>query len=78
MPLNMSVKAQDHNVRLVAKVAAVAAGGALVGALTAGIGLIPYLAIVGMTGAAGGGAIFFQSYSRPIGSRLIVAADTYE
>lgn len=50
----------------------------MVGALTAGIGLIPYMAIVGITAAAGGGAIFFQSHSRPMGSRLIVAADTRE
>jgi hypothetical protein len=49
----------------------------VVGALTAGIGLIPYMAVVGIV-AAGGGAVFFQSYSRPQGSRLIIAADTMD
>lgn len=35
------------------------------------------MAVVGIV-AAGGGAVFFQSYTRPQGSRLILGADTME
>lgn len=57
------------------KVAAVAVGGVVVGALTAGIGLVPYITVVGITAVASGGAVAYQ-YRRPSDSRLILAAET--
>jgi hypothetical protein len=68
-------QAHDVNVSIGAKVAAVAVGGVIVGALTAGIGLVPYLTVVGITAAASGGAVAF-SFRRPLDSRLIMAAET--
>lgn len=68
-------KAHDANVRLGVKVAAVAVGGVIVGALTAGIGLVPYITVVGITAVAGGGAVALQ-YKRPSDSRLILACET--
>lgn len=64
-------QAHDNNVSIGAKVAAVAVGGVVVGALTAGIGLIPYLTVVGITAAASGGAVAF-TFRRPMDSRLIM------
>lgn len=64
----------DSSVSMGAKVAAVAVGGVVVGALTAGIGLVPYFTIVGITAAASGGAMAF-SFRRPMDSRLIMACD---
>jgi hypothetical protein len=69
--------ARDNNVSLGAKVAAVAVGGVVVGALTAGIGLIPYITVVGITAVAGGGAVAWQ-WRRPLDSRLIMACDTMQ
>lgn len=69
--------ARDNNVSLGAKVAAIAVGGVVVGALTAGIGLIPYITVVGITAVAGGGAVAWQ-WRRPLDSRLIMACDTME
>ena len=46
-------KAHDQNIKLGYTIAAVAVGGAVIGALTAGIGLIPYITVVGITAAAG-------------------------
>ena len=69
--------ARDSNVSLGAKVAAVAVGGVVVGALTAGIGLIPYITVVGITAVAGGGAVAWQ-WKKPLDSRLIMACDTME
>ncbi len=57
------------------KVAAVAVGGVVVGALTMGIGLIPYVTVVGLTAVAGGGAVALQ-YIKPPDSRMIVACET--
>ena len=69
--------ARDNNVSLGAKVAAVAVGGVVVGALTAGIGLIPYITVVGITAVAGGGAVAWQ-WRRPLDSRLIMACDSMQ
>lgn len=46
----------DNNLSIGMKVAAVAVGGVVVGALTAGIGLVPYIAVVGAAAVASGGA----------------------
>jgi len=66
---------QDNNVSMGVKVAAVAVGGVVVGALTAGIGLVPYITVVGLTAVASGGAVALQ-YKRPSDSRLVLACDT--
>eukprot|EP01038_Epipyxis_sp_PR26KG_P008164 gene8164-11049_t len=72
-------QAHDSNVKLGVTVAAVAVGGVVIGALTAGIGLMPYLTVVGITAVAGGGAAAFQmQWRRPSDSRLIMACDTME
>lgn len=71
----------DNNVNTGVKVAAVAAGGVLIGALTAGIGLIPYLTVVAVTAAAGGAGVVYTmkfQHKRPADSRLILAAETLE
>jgi hypothetical protein len=65
----------DKNVSLGVKVAAVAVGGVLVGALTAGIGLVPYITVVGITAVAGGGMVAYN-YRRPFDSRLIIACES--
>lgn len=65
---------QDASISLGYKIAAAAVGGVLVGALTAGIGLVPYAAIVGMAAAASGGAVVLQ-YRKPSDSRLILASE---
>jgi hypothetical protein len=66
---------QDASISLGYKIAAAAVGGILVGALTAGIGLVPYAAIVGMAAAASGGAVVLQ-YRKPSDSRLILASES--
>jgi len=66
--------AHDKNVSLGVKVAAVAVGGVVIGALTAGIGLIPYITVVGITAVVGGGAVL--AVRKPSDSRLILAAET--
>lgn len=68
---------RDHNISLGAKVAAVTVGGVIVGALTAGIGLLPYIAVVGVATVAGGGAVVYN-WRKPFDSRLILACDTME
>lgn len=65
---------QDANLNMGMKVAAVTVGGVVVGALTAGIGLVPYMAVVGLVAAASGGAVALQ-YRRPLDSRLILASE---
>jgi len=57
------------------KVAAVAVGGVVVGALTAGIGLVPYITIVGLTAVAGASGVAY-SYKKPADSRLILACES--
>ena len=69
-------QAYDQNVGIGAKIAAVAVGGVVVGAFTAGIGLIPYLTVVGITAVASGGAVAMQYRRRPEDSRLIMAFDS--
>jgi hypothetical protein len=69
--------AQDSHLSMGMKVAAVAVGGVVVGALTAGIGLVPYITVVGITAVASGGAVAYQ-YRRPSDSRLILGADTVQ
>lgn len=69
--------ARDQSYSLGVKVAAVAVGGVLVGALTAGIGLVPYITVVGITAAAGGGAVALH-WRKPLDSRLILACETME
>lgn len=68
---------EDASLNLGVRVAAVTVGGVVVGALTAGIGLVPYMAVVGIVAAASGGAVAFQ-YRRPSDSRLILASDDLE
>jgi hypothetical protein len=69
-------QAHDSNVSLGVKVAALAVGGAVIGALTAGIGLAPYMTIIGISAVAGGGAVAVQWRGRPQDSRVIMAFDT--
>jgi tRNA A37 threonylcarbamoyladenosine synthetase subunit TsaC/SUA5/YrdC len=57
------------------KIAAVAVGGVVVGALTAGIGLVPYITVVGLTAVAGGAEVLY-SYKRPSNSRLILSCES--
>jgi len=72
-----SHQAHDNSISLGVKVAAVAVGGALVGALTAGIGLVPYLTVVGLTAVASGGAAASAlQWKKPPDSRLIVAFES--
>ena len=59
------------------KVAALAVGGVVVGALTAGVGLVPYITVVGISAVAGGGAVALR-FRRPSDSRLILATDTMQ
>lgn len=69
----------DNNVNTGIKVAAVAVGGVVIGALTAGIGLIPYLTVVGVTAAAGGAGVMYSykfQHKRPADSRLILACES--
>lgn len=58
------------------KVAAVAVGGVVVGALTAGVGLLAGMMVVGM-GAAGGGAAVALSSGDSKERTLILATDSY-
>lgn len=43
-----------------------------------GIGLVPYLTVVGVTAAASGGAVAMQWHRRPADSRIIFACDRME
>lgn len=58
------------------KVAAVAVGGVVVGALTAGVGLLAGMVVVGM-GAAGGGAAMALSSGEGKERSLVLASDSY-
>ena len=59
------------------KVAALSLGGVVIGALTAGVGLVPYITVVGLAAVAGGGAVALQ-FRKPSDSRLILAADSMQ
>ena len=50
-------------------------GGVVIGALTAGVGLVPYLGLVGAAAAVGGGAVAYTASQSP-SSRVILAAET--
>jgi hypothetical protein len=66
----------DNTVASGLKVAGAALGGMLIGALTAGAGLVPYIAAaVGAATIAGGGAAAIK-YRTPADSRLILAFET--
>ncbi len=47
----------DNNLSMGMKVAAVAVGGVVIGTLTLGIGLIPYMTVVGITAVASGAGV---------------------
>lgn len=70
-------EAHDKNMNMIPKVAAVALGGIVIGALTAGIGLVPYIAGVGGLMIAGGAGAAI-SYNKPADSRLILAFSSPE
>ena len=70
-------EASDAGVSIGIKVATVAVGGIVISALTAGMGLIPYIAVVSATAVASGTtAAMSLSRHRPSDSRLIMACDT--
>jgi hypothetical protein len=70
-------EAHDKNMNMIPKVAAVALGGIVITALTAGIGLVPYIAGVGGLMIAGGAGAAI-SYNKPADSRLILAFSSPE
>ena len=73
-----SYRQHDQTVRNSVRVAGAGiAAGVVIGVLTAGIGLIPYVAAVGVAAAAGGGALVYP-YTKPSEYRLILAADSMD
>jgi hypothetical protein len=71
------MEARDGQFSMGTKIAAAAVGGVAVGALTAGVGLVPYVTVVGLSAIAGGGAVAWQ-LRKPIENRLILACETME
>lgn len=76
-------ESHDRKVNVGLKVAAAVAGGVVIGASTAGVGLIPYMVVVGTALAAGaagavGSAAWNGSQPRPQDSRVILGAETRE
>lgn len=76
-------ESHDRKVSVGLKVAAAVAGGVVVGASTAGVGLVPYMVVVGTALAAGaagavGSAAWNGSQPRPQDSRVILGAETRE
>jgi hypothetical protein len=69
-------QAHDKNVSFGAKMAGVVVSGAIIGALTAGIGLVPFAAVVGTLAAAGGGGGVALRVRRPVDSRLILGCES--
>jgi hypothetical protein len=61
----------------VGKIAALAVGGVVVGALTAGVGLVAGMVVVGMGAAAGGGAAAISQGRSEKEKFLTLACDTY-
>lgn len=60
------------------KVAAVTVGGVVVGALTAGVGLLAGMTVVGMSAAAGGGALLYGTNAEGQKEKyLMLASDSY-
>ena len=70
-------QAYDRNLSVGMKVAALSLGGVVIGALTAGVGLVPYITVVGLAAVAGGGAVALQ-FRKPSDSRLILAAESMQ
>ena len=70
-------QAYDRNLSVGMKVAALSVGGVVIGALTAGVGLVPYITVVGLAAVAGGGAVALQ-FRKPSDSRLILAAESMQ
>lgn len=60
-----------------AKVAAVTVGGVVVGALTAGVGLLAGMMVVGMGAAAGGGAVAMSNNTEYKEKSILLACDNY-
>lgn len=58
-----------------ATLAGVVVGGVVIGALTAGVGLVPYLGLVGTAAVVSGGAVAYTAAQAP-GSRVVLAAET--
>ncbi|GAB5031720.1 Hypothetical protein NocV09_00602720 [Nannochloropsis oceanica] len=72
-------RAESHHQSLVTKgagFAGVVVGGVVIGALTAGVGLLPYLGLVGAAAVAGGGAVAYTAAQAPSESRVVLAAET--
>ncbi len=58
-----------------ATLAGVVVGGVVIGALTAGVGLVPYLGLVGTAAVVSGGAVAYTAAQAP-SSRVVLAADS--
>lgn len=58
-----------------ATLAGVVVGGVVIGALTAGVGLVPYLGLVGTAAVVSGGAVAYTAAQAP-SSRVLLAAET--
>jgi F0F1-type ATP synthase assembly protein I len=58
-----------------ATLAGVAVGGVVIGALTAGVGLVPYLTLVGAAVVAGGAGVAYTASQAP-SSKLVLAAES--
>eukprot|EP00624_Nannochloropsis_granulata_P000154 evm.model.NODE_10580_length_6495_cov_34.212780.1 len=72
-------RAEAHHQSLVTRgagLAGVVVGGVVIGALTAGVGLLPYLGLVGAAAVAGGGAVAYTAAQTPPESRVVLAAET--
>ena len=67
--------AHDANISSSLKLAAFGLGGVLVGVLTAGVGLVPYITVVGLTAIAGGSAAVLK-YRAPPDRRLIIGLES--
>lgn len=71
-------QAEQAHQSLVSKGAALAGvvvGGVVIGALTAGVGLVPYLGLVGTAAVVSGGAVAYTAAQAP-SSRVLLAAET--
>jgi hypothetical protein len=58
-----------------ATLAGVVVGGVVIGALTAGVGLVPYLGLVGTAAVVSGGAVAYTAAQAP-SSRVVLAAES--
>ena len=71
--------AKDEKAQVISgsRIAAVAVGGVVVGALTSGVGLLAGMVVVGISAAAGGGAVAFQHAMTEKERSLTLACETY-